>query len=148
MPMSGTDHLHWPRDWSPTPRQQSTVRMEAAYVIELAAASHWAACPCLPSADWLGLSEGFLMSAPWVTIVKHFPVHAGEVESLDFRGQLTSSGAYFALSSEACPRHLVCKQWSHLRVHLSRRDPLGSWLKSTSFISESWSNTLSAVTSH
>lgn len=37
------------------------------------------------------------MSAPYVTIVKHFPVHAGEVESLDLpdglfpQGQLTSS---------------------------------------------------------
>lgn len=43
--------------------------------------------------DWC-LSAGFLMmSSLWVTIVKHFPVHAGEVESLDLADGLFPEGS-------------------------------------------------------
>ena len=64
------------------------------------------------------------------------------------RGQLTSSRLILHSSLKPVPVTLFVNSDPYLRVHLSGRDPLGSWLKSTRFISKSWGNTLSAVTSH
>lgn len=157
MLMSGTDVVLTltTRLIPPATRQQSSRRMGTSSVVQHAAASHWAACPCLPSADWLvpvcRIPDDERSLSHHCETLSCSCRRSGELgfsRWLVSRGQLTSSGLILHSSLKPVPVTLFVNSDPYLRVHLSGRDPLGSWLKSTSFISESWSTSLSAATSH